>query len=175
MSMPYCLGQVPVYYNHFNTGRPKAENTKIPYYVSAYIDIPNSPLFPFGYGLGYTDFSVSGFELSVEKTGLRNDAEERPVIARATVKNIGPRRGQTVVQLYVRRPSVEALTPVKELKAFRKLALDPGEEKEIVFTIGFDAFCHVAADGKMHADKGKYRITIGLNSESEDWKLLELM
>ena len=175
MSMPYCLGQIPVYYNHFNTGRPKAENTKIPYYVSSYIDIPNSPLFPFGYGLGYTDFSVSGFELSVEKTGLRNDAEERPVIARATVKNIGPRRGQTVVQLYVRRPSVEALTPVKELKAFRKLALDPGEEKEIVFTIGFDAFCHVAADGKMHADKGKYRITIGLNSESEDWKLLELM
>lgn len=175
MSMPYCLGQVPVYYNHFNTGRPKAENTKIPYYVSAYIDIPNSPLFPFGYGLGYTDFSVSGFELGAEKAELRNAAEAGPVTVRAMVKNIGPRCGQTVVQLYMRRPSAEALTPVKELKAFQKLALDPGEERELVFTLGSDAFCHVSADGSLHADKGTYRFTVGLNSESEDWKSLELL
>lgn len=175
MSFPYCVGQVPVYYNHFNTGRPKPKNTKVPYYVSAYIDIPNSPLFPFGYGLSYTSFSVSGIKLSAEKTALQDSGSFGEIKAFASVKNTGLRRGQTLIQLYVSRPFAEALAPVKELKAFRKLALDPGEEKMIEFTIGNEELGHMGSDGKMHVVKGEYRIAIGLDSETEEWISLKIV
>ncbi len=174
MTVPYCVGQVPVYYNRPNTGRPKPEDTKVPRFISAYIDIPNSPLFPFGYGLGYTTFSVSAPKLSADHALLRDDGSPEPVTAGVVVRNTGSRRGQTVVQLYIRRPPAAPAAPVKELRAFRKVTLDPGEERAVDFQIGRDELCRIGADGACAVEKGDYRIWIGLDSETDNQAVFSL-
>ena len=129
MSFPRTEGQIPVYYNHYNTGRP-AENNTDRYYVSAYNDLDNDPKYPFGYGLSYTAFKIDNLQLlSKEMT------KENPIIITVNVSNTGNYDGEEVVQLYVRDLVGKVVRPVRELKGFQKIFLKKGETKTVTFTL----------------------------------------
>lgn len=131
MSMPVNVGQIPVYYNHLNTGRPKdPHNPAYQKYRSNYIDAPNEPLYPFGYGLSYTDFSYSG--LNLDRPLLEDGGS---VTATVTVTNTGDRAGDEVVQFYIRDMEGSVARPVKELKHFERISLQPGESRNVSFRI----------------------------------------
>lgn len=158
MSFPYTVGQIPVYYNHFNTGRPAIGREKKD--VSRYLDIPNKPLFPFGYGLSYTTFSYSEIELSrkVIKVGesLKTSIE---------VENTGDRTGTETVQLYMRDLVGSTIRPVKELKGFRQISLLAGEKRRVEFEITTDMLKFHNSKGEYVAEPGEFRVMIGRNSE----------
>ncbi|XXM72973.1 glycoside hydrolase family 3 N-terminal domain-containing protein [Lysinibacillus sphaericus] len=160
MSFPYSAGQIPVYYNHYNTGRPKGAPDAQERYVSQYLDIPNSPLFPFGYGLSYTEFTYSGMKLSSEKMTC-----DQPLNLTFTVKNNGTVAGEEVVQLYVRDVSGEVVRPLKELKAFEKISLEPGESKEVCFTLTEEQLRYHHSDLTFTSDRGTFIACIGGNSK----------
>ncbi|OAT82040.1 beta-glucosidase [Bacillus sp. MKU004] len=160
MSFPYSAGQIPVYYNHYNTGRPKGAPDAQERYVSQYLDIPNSPLFPFGYGLSYTEFTYSGMELSSEKMTC-----DRPLNLTVTVTNSGTAAGEEVVQLYVRDVSGEVVRPLKELKAFEKISLEPGESKEVGFSLTEEQLRYHHSDLTFTSDRGTFIAYIGGNSK----------
>jgi len=140
MSFPRTEGQIPVYYNHFSTGRP-AKNDSDVYYVSAYTDLPNDPKFPFGYGLSYTNFSYSDIRLSAAgpggaRPGVTNVLRPgQSITATITITNSGRSDGEETVQLYIRDLVGSVVRPVKELKGFKKVFLKAGESKEVSFTI----------------------------------------
>lgn len=158
ISFPRAEGQIPVYYNHYSTGRP-ARNDSDMNYVSAYIDLVNSPRFPFGYGLSYTHFSYSDIRLNKTKWKPGENMQ-----ASITVTNTGNYEGEEVVQLYIRDITGSVVRPVKELKGFQKVFIRKGESREISFTIS-------ANDLRFYNDKldfiyepGAFRIFIGPNS-----------
>lgn len=125
MSFPYTIGQIPIYYNAFNTGRPKPSDESNEYrYSSQYLDIPNLPLLPFGFGLTYTTFEYSDFRIS-EKILTKDNT----ITVSVNVKNTGRRAGEEIVQLYIRDLSASVIRPIKELKGFKKIKLEAGEEK----------------------------------------------
>jgi len=140
MSFPRTEGQIPVYYNHFSTGRP-AKNDSDVNYVSAYTDLPNDPKFPFGYGLSYTNFSYSDIRLSAAghggaRSGVTNVLRPgQSITATITITNSGRSDGEETVQLYIRDLVGSVVRPVKELKGFKKVFLKAGESKEVSFTI----------------------------------------
>ncbi len=145
VSIPRALGQVPIYYNSLNTGRPQTDpigNAGAPaddYYVSRYVDLPNSPLYPFGYGLSYTHYRYSG--VSVDTKTLSAAAVERggaSLTVGAEVRNTGSREGTEVVQLYIRLRGTSVARPVRELKGFERVHLAPGETKHVAFKLGRD-------------------------------------
>lgn len=163
MSFPYCVGQVPVYYNAYATGRPylpgMKERTK-----SRYLDIPNAPLYPFGYGLSYTEFQISPVEL--ERTA---DASAGCIaVGRVKVKNVGNCPGTQVLQLYIRDLAASVVRPVKELKGFKKVTLQPGEERSVEFVIDETMLRFLRADGTVGSEPGKYKIWIGDSSNTEN-------
>jgi len=129
MSFPRTEGQIPIYYNHYNTGRPAKNNTDRNY-VSAYIDLDNDPKFPFGYGLSYTDFNYSDMTLS--STDLKGN---QTLEIKVTVSNKGKYDGEEVVQLYIRDLFGKVVRPVKELKGFRKIFIKKGESKTVNFKL----------------------------------------
>lgn len=129
VTFPRNEGQIPIYYNHFNTGRPAKDENDMNY-VSAYIDLPNSPKYPFGYGIGYSPFTYSNFQLS--KTNLKGNEK---LIVSVEITNSGKTDGDEVVQLYIRDWAASVVRPVKELKAFEKVHIKAGETKKINFTI----------------------------------------
>jgi len=157
-TFPRTLGQVPIYYNHKNTGRPSAPNS--PKFQSNYLDAPNSPLFPFGYGLSYTSFSYS--DLSLDKKEMK--ASEK-ITASVTVTNNGNYDGEEVVQLYIRDVVGSITRPLKELKGFQKVFLKKGENKKIVFTIGINDLKFYNSDLKWAAEPGDFELMIGTNSD----------
>ena len=124
MSFPYSVGQIPVYYNHFQTGRPKNKLHSGEKYVSGYFDIPNEPLFPFGFGLSYTTFSYKNAKLSNETMGIHTT-----ITISVEVTNTGDVKGEEIVQLYIQDVVGEVVRPIKELKGFKKVMLQPGETK----------------------------------------------
>ncbi len=131
VSMPYCEGQIPVYYNHLVTGRPKRpDDGRYAAYTSNYFEIPNHPLYPFGYGLSYTTFEYSDLLLSSD----RMDADGS-ITASVTVTNTGNRRADEVVQLYLHDVERSLAPPVQELKGFERISLDAGESRTVTFTI----------------------------------------
>ncbi len=157
MTFPLNLGQVPIYYNAKNTGRPiYLENPK---YKSRYIDSPNDPLFPFGYGLSYTTFEYSDITLSSNE--LLNNGE---FTAKVTVKNTGKYDGEEVVQCYVRDLVGSVTRPVKELKGFEKVMIKAGESKEITFKITPDMLAFHRLDMTYGTEPGDYKLYIGGNS-----------
>ena len=160
MSFPYCVGQIPVYYNHLATGRPNDPQKK-ERYLSRYLDIPNEPLYPFGYGLSYTTFTVSDVILSSDR--LTEDGE---IIASVCIQNTGEREGSDVLQLYIRDVTASVARPVKELKGFEKVSLKPGEKKEISFRITEEMLRFVRADGSYGSEPGKFRVWISDSSDS---------
>lgn len=170
MSFPESVGQIPVYYNHFNTGRP-VETTVDKKYCSKYIDSSNYPKYAFGYGLSYTTFDYS--EITLSKNNLSaNDSIE----AEVTVTNSGKVAGKEVVQLYIRDLVGEVVRPMKELKGFKKIALEPGESEKVSFSISEDMLRYVHADLKTYSDEGEFEVFIGGNSLTErvqKFKLIE--
>jgi beta-glucosidase len=155
-SFPRDVGQIPVYYNHKNTGRPKDPTNK---YTSAYLDIANDPLYPFGYGLSYTTFAYSDIRLS--KNELKGD---EPLTATVTVSNTGDYAGEEVVQMYVQDPVASISRSVKELKGFRKIMVQPGEQKDVSFTITTEDLKFYDTEMKYDWEPGEFIIYVGTNS-----------
>ncbi len=161
MSFPYSVGQVPVYYNAYNTGRPQGAPDAQVRYVSQYLDIPNEPLLPFGFGLSYSDFEYGGARLSSDEM-----TPDSPLRISVTVTNKGAVAGEETVQLYVRDLSGEVVRPVKELKAFRKVVLQPGESREIEFTLEEPQLRYYHSDLTHSSDAGAFIAYVGPNSQT---------
>ena len=160
MSFPYSVGQIPVYYNHLATGRPNDPQKK-ERYLSKYLDIPNEPLYPFGYGLSYTEFTISDVILSSDRL-----TKEGEIKASVWIQNTGEREGSDVLQLYIRDVTASVARPVKELKGIEKVSLKPGEKKEISFRITEEMLRFVRADGSYGSEPGKFRVWISDSSDS---------
>lgn len=161
MTFPYAVGQIPVYYNHYNTGRPHVDGKEGPddFWVSRYRDIPNAPLYPFGYGLSYSSFEYG--DPVIAKSGININENVKVSI---TVKNTGKIKGQEIVQLYIRDPFASRVRPVRELKGFEKIALAPNESKTVVFEFPANKLGFYDEDGNWLLESGEYRIMIGPNS-----------
>lgn len=160
ISFPRSLGQIPTYYNHLRIGRPFTPG-KPPNYTSQYFEEESGPLYPFGYGLGYTTFSLSDVSLSSQTM-----ARGGQVTASVTVKNTGQRAGETVVQLYLQDITASAVRPVKELKDFRKVMLQPGEARVVTFPISEDKLRFYNAKLEYVAEPGDFNVQVGLDSAS---------
>ncbi len=159
MTFPREVGQVPLYYNHLSSGRP-FDAAKPNKYTSRYFDIVNGPLYPFGYGLSYTTFDVSAPQLS-SATLKKGDT----LTAKVTVKNTGTRAGATVVQLYLHDVTASLARPVKELKGFQKVMLQPGESRELDFPITEADLRFYNNDLKLVSEPGEFKVMVGLDSE----------
>lgn len=156
MSFPRNVGQIPVYYNHENTGRPFDPNQK---YTSKYLDASNEPLFPFGYGIGYSPFHYSDISLSQM---VLNPGEN--ISASVTITNTGKMAGKETVQLYVRDMVGSVARPVKELIGFQSVTLGAGESKKISFTIDVNQLRFYNSDLKYVYEPGDFKLFIGTNS-----------
>ncbi len=157
MTFPRSVGQIPIYYNHKNTGRPFDQKNK---FTSKYLDIPNEPLFPFGYGLSYTTFNYG--EVVLNKTVLKGN---ETLSAKITVTNSGKVAGEEVVQLYFSDPVASVSRAVKELKGFQKISLNPGESREVEFKITTETLKFFNGDLKYDWEPGAFVIQIGKNSQ----------
>jgi beta-glucosidase len=159
MSFPYTLGQVPIYYNHYNTGRPLTPEDADSWFVSRYLDSPNEPLYPFGYGLSYTTFSYSGVALS--RTEMRPGEHLEVAV---TLANTGPVAGTEVVQLYLRDEVGSVVRPVKELKGFQRVTLAPGESRAVTFRLTEAHLAFYTADMSFRAEPGRFVVMVGSSS-----------
>ena len=158
MSFPQNVGQIPLYYNHKNTGRPLTGQW-FSKFQSNYIDVSNEPLYPFGFGLSYTNFEYGALQLSATK--LKGNQKLKVTIP---VKNIGNYAGKEVVQLYIRDEVGTITRPVKELKGFKKIELAAGETKEVVFEITTELLKYYNSDLKFDWESGDFQIMVGPNS-----------
>lgn len=161
MSMPKTTGQLPLYYNHLNTGRPVPDNVPFAKFASNALDVSNGALYPFGYGLSYTTFSYSDVKLSANEM-----AKNGSVTATVTVTNTGKRDADEVVQLYVHDLVASIARPVKELKGFERIHLAAGESKTVTFTIGVDQLSFYNADLKKVVEPGDFDIMVGHDSRN---------
>ncbi len=157
VSFPVNVGQVPIYYSQKNTGRPSSDDS--PKFQSNYLDAPNAPLFPFGYGLSYTSFSYG--DISLNKTSMKMNEN---ITASVTITNTGKYDGEEVVQLYIRDLVGSVTRPVKELKGFQKIKLKAGEAKKVNFTINVNDLKFYNSDLKFVAEPGDFKLFIGGNS-----------
>lgn len=162
MSFPRSVGQLPLYYNHKNTGRPLPPDNPKMDYKSSYIDCPNSPLYPFGYGLSYTSFEVDNLKLDKEEL-----KKGETLTVTVDVANIGKVGGEEVVQLYIRDLVGSVTRPVKELKGFQKLYLKAGEKKSLTFVLTEEDLAFCGADMKMQVEPGEFRLWVGTSSADE--------
>ncbi|KUJ60282.1 beta-glucosidase [Flavobacteriaceae bacterium CRH] len=158
MTFPREVGQVPIYYNHFSTGRP-AKNENESNYVSAYIDLKNSPKFPFGYGLSYTKFDYSGLKLSSTKI-----KSNETIKVSFQLSNVGKVVGEEVVQLYLKDKFGSVVRPVLELRDFQKIKLNAGESKTIEFTIDKEKLSFYNDKLEWNAEPGDFEVMIGTSS-----------
>jgi len=156
VTFPRATGQVPIYYNQKNSGRPiRAEGP----FKSRYVDLANTPLYPFGHGLTYTTFEYANLKLSSEI--LRGKLE-----ITAEVTNSGKRAGNELVQLYVRDLVGSLTRPVRELKGFERVMLKPGETRRVTFTLTEEALAFTRADGTKGIEPGNFRVWVASNSQS---------
>jgi beta-glucosidase len=159
VSFPRTVGQLPLYYNHKNTGRPPRENER---YTSKYIDVPWTPLYPFGHGLSYTTFDYAGVRLSAARIQPADS-----LIVSVDVRNTGTRAGDEVVQLYVRDDVASVTRPVRELRGFERITLGPGETRTVSFTLRPDdlAFYDIAL--RRVVEPGFFTVWVGASSADE--------
>jgi len=158
-TFPQNVGQVPIFYNHKNTGRPLEEGKWFSKFRSNYLDVSNDPVYPFGYGLSYTSFSYSDIKLS--SASLKGN---QSLTASVTVTNSGKYDGKEVVQLYIRDMVGSVTRPVKELKGFQKIDLKAGESKTVAFNITPNDLKFYNYDLKFDWEPGEFQIMIGGNS-----------
>jgi len=159
VTFPRNVGQIPLYYNHMNTGRPQTnDNDAGTVFWSHYTDVPNTPLYPFGYGLSYTTFEYSN--LTLDKPVInQNDSLQVSI----TLKNTGRRDGREVVQLYIRDLAASYVRPVKELKDFKLIELKTGEQKEVTFTLTDEDLGFYAGKNWV-VEPGRFNVFVGGNS-----------
>ncbi|MBC3778379.1 beta-glucosidase BglX [Pseudomonas sp. SWRI99] len=169
VTFPRSVGQIPTYYNHLSIGRPFTPG-KPGNYTSQYFDDTTGPLFPFGYGLSYTTFTLSDMALSSTTLNATGKLD-----ASVMVKNTGKRDGETVVQLYIQDVTGSMIRPVKELKNFQKIMLKAGEQKVVHFTITEDDLKFYNAQLKYAAEPGKFNVQIGLDSQAVTQQSFELL
>jgi beta-glucosidase len=157
VTFPRAVGQVPLYYNHFNTGRPPDAKNK---YTSKYLDVDWTPLFPFGYGLSYTKFEIANLRLSAPRIPSNGK-----LTVTVEVRNIGKRSGDEVVQLYIRDQVASVTRPIKELKGFERVTLQPGETKRIEFLLGAEQLGFWNRQMRFAVEPGEFKVMVGSNSE----------
>lgn len=158
MTFPLSVGQIPIYYNHFNTGRP-AENDSDRYYRSAYLDLSIYPRYEFGYGLSYTTFQYSNLQLNKKKINAQEQLQ-----ASVTITNTGKYDGEEIVQLYLHDLVSSIVRPVMELKDFRKIKLKAGESKTIAFAIDKEKLSFYNQQLQWVAESGEFELMIGASS-----------
>lgn len=158
MTFPYAVGQMPIYYNHFNTGRPLPTDAFGAWY-SRYLDTPNEPLYPFGYGLSYTKFEYADMRLSSAKI-----SSNQKVKLSVLLKNNGDYDGYEVAQLYIRDMVASVVRPIKELKGFQRVFLKKGESKTLTFEIGRKELLFYNANGDEVLENGSFEVFVGGNS-----------
>ncbi|MGD8867525.1 MAG: glycoside hydrolase family 3 C-terminal domain-containing protein, partial [Gemmatimonadales bacterium] len=156
VTFPRMLGQVPIYYNHKNTGRPPAEDK----YTSKYLDVPVTPLFPFGHGLSYTEFEYGDLSLSSDQL-----APTDSLIVSVAVTNTGDRDGAEVVQLYLQDEVASVTRPVKELRGFQRINLAPGDSKTIEFVVTPEDLGFYDLQMRRVIEPGYFRALVGGSSE----------
>jgi beta-glucosidase len=159
VTFPRSVGQEPLYYNHMNTGRPPDANNK---YTSKYLDVPWTPLFPFGYGLSYTQFRISDLQLSAPR--IQTDGSLTVSVA---VENAGKRAGDEVVQLYIRDMAASVTRPVKELKGFQRVTLRPGEKRRIEFRLTREHLGFYNREMRFVVEPGEFKVMVGTSSADE--------
>ena len=177
MSFPRAVGQEPLYYNQFPTGRPPVnlDLTKPPTFdsrfFSRYIDVPNDALFPFGYGLSYTQFAYQGVTVSRNAIPL-SEANHKDahglVTVTATVRNAGNRAGTEIVQCYVRNLGASLEQPVRSLEGFQRVTLQPGESKKVTFDLGFSELSFFDNTGRAEIEKTDYTVWVGGDSRAAE-------
>lgn len=160
-TFPQNIGQVPIFYNHKNTGRPLIEGNWFQKFKSNYLDASNDPLYPFGFGLSYTTFGYS--ELTLSETKMKGD---QTLKASVEVSNKGEVAGKEVVQLYIRDKVGSVTRPMKELKGFQKVAIEPGETKTIVFEITLEDLKFYNYDLNHVWEPGEFEIMVGPSSKN---------
>jgi beta-glucosidase len=160
MSFPRNEGQIPVYYNHKNTGRPHSGKPGYEKFRSNYLDVTNEPLFPFGYGLSYTTFEYG--DIKLDKTSM---TESQQIKVSVEVKNTGSYDGEEVVQLYIRDKVGTNTRPVKELKDFKKVLIKKGESRTVEFTVRVDNLKYYTNELQYIAEKGVFEAMIGGDSD----------
>jgi beta-glucosidase len=156
VTFPRVVGQVPLHYDHKNTGRPPDPKSK---YTSKYLDVPVTPLFPFGYGLSYTSFRLTNLRLSAPAIGP-NGSET----VTAEIENVSQRAGDEVVQLYIRDVAASVTRPVKELKGFQRITLKPGEKRRIEFILASEQLAFYNRDMRFVVEPGEFKVFVGTNS-----------
>ena len=159
MTFPRNVGQIPIYYNHKNTGRPYNIKNPSEKYKSRYLDVSNDPLYPFGYGLSYTNFTYS--DLTLDKTSFAAPGSLKITV---TITNAGSFDGTEVAQLYIRDLVGSITRPVKELKGFQKVFLKVGESKTLTFTLTADDLAFYNAKLEHKAEPGDFKVFVGTNS-----------
>ncbi|MBA2705134.1 MAG: glycoside hydrolase family 3 C-terminal domain-containing protein [Blastocatellia bacterium] len=157
VTWPRTVGQVPIYYNHMNTGRPPEANNR---YTSKYLDVPWTPLFPFGYGLSYTQFKISNLQLSAPRISSAGK-----LMVSVDVENVGRRAGDEVVQLYIHDVAASMTRPVKELKGFQRITLAAGEKKRVDFTLEAEQLGFWNREMRFAVESGEFKVMVGPNSE----------
>ncbi|MBA2524493.1 MAG: glycoside hydrolase family 3 C-terminal domain-containing protein [Pyrinomonadaceae bacterium] len=157
VTFPRAVGQIPIYYNYLNTGRPPDASNK---YSSKYLDVPWTPLFPFGYGLSYTQFKITNLQVSAPRIPANGK-----LTVGVDVENVGKRAGDEVVQLYIRDVVASMTRPVKELKGFERVTLRPGEKKRIEFSLGPQELGLYNRQMRFVVEPGEFKVMIGPNSQ----------
>jgi beta-glucosidase len=160
VTWPRSMGQIPLYYNHKNGGRPVDPEHPDNRYASRYIDMPNTPLYPFGYGLTYSSFTLTDLELSASTVTLSGKIE-----ASALLSNTGPVKADEVVQLYVRQAAASVTRPVRELKAFERVTLEPGASRRVSLEVPVSALGFHGLDMKYRVEPGEFTLWLGTSSE----------
>lgn len=164
------MGQLPIYYNHTSASRPVPDGNKaFRKYQSNYIDVANGPLYPFGYGLGYTTYKYGNVTLSSSTMG-----KDGSVTATVTVTNTGDRDGDEIVQFYIHDRYSTIVRPVKELKGFQRIHLTKGESKNVTFNIDASTLNYLDAEGNPFLESGTFEIMVGPNSRDVKTATLEV-
>ena len=169
-SFPQASGQCPFYCNHRNTSRPQNPSTWFEKYRSNYLDVPNEPVYPFGYGLTYTTFAYSPIELSDEAINAGGS-----LTAKVYVTNTGSREGTEVVQLYLRDIAGSITRPVQELKGFERIVLKPGETREVTFAVDLDMLMFYDENLNFVAEPGEFELMIGPNCRDVERRRFRLV
>jgi beta-glucosidase len=155
VTFPRSVGQVPIYYNHKNTGRPPSEEK----WTSKYIDLPVEPLFPFGHGLSYTKFEYTNLRLSESKIGVADS-----IVVTVDVKNVGQRSGDEVVQLYIQDEVATVTRPVKELRGFQRVTLASGSAKTVSFILRPADLSFYNLQMQKVVEPGWFKVFVGTSS-----------
>jgi beta-glucosidase len=156
VTFPRNTGQIPLYYNYKKTGRPPDPNNK---YTSKYLDVPVTPLFPFGFGLSYTQFRLSNLQLSAQRISPNGR-----LTVSVEVENTGRRTGDEVVQLYLRDIAASRTRPVKELKGFERVTLKAGERRRVEFTLAPEHLGFHDREMRFRVEPGEFKVTVGNSS-----------